>query len=656
MIHLENVNKTYYGAQPLHVLKGIDLDIAKGEFVSIMGASGSGKSTLLNILGILDNYDSGLYELAGVPIKNLSETKAADYRNRMIGFIFQSFNLISFKTAVENVELPLFYQGVSRRKRHQMALEYLERLGLLDWAEHYPNELSGGQRQRVAIARALITHPQIILADEPTGALDSKTSVEVMQLLKALNQDDGMTIVVVTHESGVANETNKIVHIKDGVIGQIEENLNHNASPFGSGGLMKERENMRDIISEIWSTARRNKLRTTLTGFAVAWGIFMLIVLLGAGNGLINANLKQSNRFLSSSMVVYGGWTSKAYQGLKEGRDIRLHERDMEITKKEFSQNVDDVGAQYNTSVTVSNGQQYLSSSISGVYPNHTKINKVELLQGRFINEIDVKESRKVLVLSNKQAKELKCRVGDFVNVGNFAFKVVGIYKENENGRAEIFSSYSAIKRIYGAKTDDAGRIEFTFHGLPTEQANEEFEKGYRHRLNAEHQAHPEDEDAVWLWNRFTQNLQMEQGIGIIRTALWIVGLFTLLSGIVGVSNIMLITVKERTHEFGIRKAIGAKPWNVLKLIIIESVIITTFFGYIGMVLGIAANEYMDATIGHETIDTGLFKATMFLDPTVGLDVCLEATMVMIIAGTIAGLIPAFKASRIRPIEALRAE
>ena len=226
MIHLQDINKTYQGAQPLHVLKGINLDIAKGEFVSIMGASGSGKSTLLNILGILDNYDSGTYELAGVPIWNLSERKAADYRNRMIGFIFQSFNLISFKTAVENVELPLFYQGVSRKKRHQMALEYLERLGLLDWANHYPNELSGGQKQRVAIARALITRPQIILADEPT-------------LLKQLNQDEGMTIVVVTHESGVANETNKIVHIKDGIIGQIEENLNHDASPFGSGGLMK---------------------------------------------------------------------------------------------------------------------------------------------------------------------------------------------------------------------------------------------------------------------------------------------------------------------------------------------------------------------------------------------------------------------------------
>ncbi len=411
-----------------------------------------------------------------------------------------------------------------------------------------------------------------------------------------------------------------------------------------------------ELLNEIWQTARRNKLRTTLTGFAVAWGIFMLIVLLGAGNGLINANLKQSDRFLSSSMVVFGGWTSKAYQGLKEGRSVRLHDRDMEITATEFKENVDEVGAQYNTSATISLGQQYISTTISGIYPNHTKIDKVEILHGRYINDIDIKESRKVLVVGNKQAKELNCRVGDFVNVGNFAFKIVGIYKEQENGRADAFGSYTAIKRIYGAKTDDIGRIEFTFHGLETEEANTAFEKNYRRRINAEHQAHPDDEDAVWLWNRFTQNLQMEQGIGIIRTALWIIGLFTLLSGIVGVSNIMLITVKERTHEFGIRKAIGAKPWNVLKLIIVESVIITTFFGYIGMVLGIAANEYMNATLGHDTIDTGLFKATMFLDPTVGLDVCIEATMVMIIAGTIAGLIPAFKASRIRPIEALRAD
>ena len=419
---------------------------------------------------------------------------------------------------------------------------------------------------------------------------------------------------------------------------------------------------MRELIKEIWSTSKRNKLRTSLTGFAVAWGIFMLIFLLGAGNGLINAQLQQSTRFLANSMRVFPGETSKAYKGLKEGRSITLNDKDILISNKTYGQYVDDVGGrleQYN--VNINYGDNYVASqSLVGVAPTHPKIDKTELIAGRFINEIDMKDQRKNVVLSRSQAKEL-CKdycslVGKNVKISNLNFQVVGIYKDDESrNNTDAFIAYSTIKTIY-AKGDDAGSLEFTIKNLKTKEDNEQFEKNYRASINNNHQAAPDDDRTIWLWNRYMDNIQMNQGIAIMQTALWIVGLFTLLSGIVGVSNIMLITVKERTREFGVRKAIGAKPWSILKLIITESIIITSFFGYIGMVCGVAANEIMDATIGHTTIDTGLFKAAMFVNPTVGIGTCIGATITIVIAGTIAGLIPAIKAARIRPIEALRAE
>lgn len=420
---------------------------------------------------------------------------------------------------------------------------------------------------------------------------------------------------------------------------------------------------MRDIFIEILTTIKHNRLRTALTGFSVAWGIFILIVLLGAGNGLINATMGNSSRYLSTSMVVSGGATSKAYDGLGEGCDVQLNDKDFNITSKGFPNNVKSVGAELSQQgETLVNGSDYTTGiNLSGIYPNDVEINKRTMICGRFINELDLKERRKSIVISSDMAKELLPQSplslnGQIIRTTTLAFRVVGIYESQKNSMGnEAFIPFTTFRAIYN-KGDKTGNIVFSFSNLNSEAENEAFESDYRARINRQHRAAPDDENAIWIWNRFTQALSMNTATGLLRTALWVIGILTLISGIVGVSNIMLITVRERTHEFGIRKAIGAKPWSILRLIIIESIVITTFFGYIGMVLGIAANLYMDATIGQETIDNGLFAIQMFTNPTVGIDVCVKATLLMIVAGTIAGMVPARKAAKIRPIEALRAE
>lgn len=420
---------------------------------------------------------------------------------------------------------------------------------------------------------------------------------------------------------------------------------------------------MRDIFIEILTTIKHNRLRTALTGFSVAWGIFILIVLLGAGNGLINATMGNSSRYLSTSMVVSGGATSKAYDGLGEGRDVQLNDKDFNITSKGFPNNVKSVGAELSQQgETLVNGSDYTTGiNLSGIYPNDVEINKRTMICGRFINELDLKERRKSIVISSDMAKELLPQSplslnGQMIRTTTLAFRVVGIYESQKNSMGnDAFIPFTTFRAIYN-KGDKTGNIVFSFSNLNSEAENEAFESDYRARINRQHRAAPDDENAIWIWNRFTQALSMNTATGLLHTALWVIGILTLISGIVGVSNIMLITVRERTHEFGIRKAIGAKPWSILRLIIIESIVITTFFGYIGMVLGIAANLYMDATIGQETIDNGLFAIQMFTNPTVGIDVCVKATLLMIVAGTLAGMVPARKAAKIRPIEALRAE
>ena len=420
---------------------------------------------------------------------------------------------------------------------------------------------------------------------------------------------------------------------------------------------------IRDLFTEIWESVRRNKMRVALTGFAVAWGIFMLIVLLGAGNGLLNGLGANQGDFISNSMMLFGGTTSMPYDGLKEGRWIRLRYADVQTTQSQaFSDVVRKVTPRVFTNYTISLGEHYYTTSLTGIYPSYGEIEKVDIMYGRFINDLDIKENRKVMVMDSYDAAEFSgtgdaaSMVGRYVKAGDLSFRVVGIYRTDESQMdRQTFVPFSTLRTIT-ATGDRVSQVIFSFDGLNTVQENEAFEARYKAAINANHRADPKDPTAVWIWNRFTQNMKMNKATSILQIALWIIGIFTLLSGIVGVSNIMLITVKERTHEFGIRKAIGASPAAILRLIITESIAITAFFGYIGMFLGMLACEILDKTIGNRPVDLGIQKINMFLNPTVGLDVALEATLLLIVAGTIAGYWPARKASRVRPVEALAAQ
>ena len=419
---------------------------------------------------------------------------------------------------------------------------------------------------------------------------------------------------------------------------------------------------MNDLLKEIWESIRRNKLRTALTGFAVAWGIFMLIVLLGAGNGLMNAFLNQGGHFATNTMAVFGGVTSKPANGYQTGRRIELNDKDIALTQSAlFAEYVDEISPElYKGPFTMVFNSRHLSAYLNGCYPTLQNMNKIEMLEGRFINLNDIKLRRKSIVLAASHAIELMnggedyaSMIGKTVTAGGITWLVVGVYKTDRTAQhVEDYVPVSTVQMLMN-EVNRVDQINFSFHGLTTEAENEQFEKSYRAALNRAHLAAPDDESSIWLWNRFTQNMQMDKGTHYIRTALWILGIFTLVGGIVGVSNIMLITVKERTREFGIRKAIGASPWEIMKLILAESVSITALFGYIGMFLGMVACEVMKMTVGQSSVEFFGETVRLFVNPTVGLGVAIGVTVLLIIAGTLAGISPAMKAAKIRPIEAL---
>lgn len=417
---------------------------------------------------------------------------------------------------------------------------------------------------------------------------------------------------------------------------------------------------MREMLSEIWASMRKNKLRTFLTGFSVAWGIFMLIMLLGTGNGLQNGIMENFQHMGTNTIRVSTWRTSEAYGGYPKGRRIRLTNKDMEIIEKEFPEAQSVVAEDYGTSGIMTYGKEYVNVDLDGVMPEALKLEKIDIVDGRFINRQDLNERRKVVVIDNNAAEILfagKSPIGKTVLCGGIAFTVVGVYKTmfNQSSSSSCYIPLSVGQMIYRAGDTRVWAIFFELPSITTDEGMADFEKRLIARLAAEHNFSPTDESAIWIRNNFEMFRNISKVFNGISAFIWVIAIATLLAGIVGVSNIMLVTVRERTFEFGIRKALGAKPRSLIRLVLIEAVAITAIFGYIGMLIGIAAMELFNKVLESSKVEsTSDFGFTMFVNPTVDLSSAISATVVLIVAGIIAGYVPARKAAQIKTIDALR--
>ncbi len=407
---------------------------------------------------------------------------------------------------------------------------------------------------------------------------------------------------------------------------------------------------MFDLFHEILQTLQHNKLRTTLTGFAVAWGIFMLIVLLGMGNGVTNSFREEVTKPGSQKISIWGGRTSKPYHGYREGRDIPLKSGDISQIETEHNDFVSDANSTiYGSNPTISAGTRSITASYIGVYPSefNSSGGSKTMSKGRFINDRDMSTQAKVIVIPERDEQRLfpdDDGLGKYVNISGLSFKVIGVYTARWS--RNIYIPFTTAKMLAG-NNDRLGSVSVLLKNVSTEEDGNKAEKELRKTLAARHDFNPDDESAVWIWNQFSQGMKGLAGMNILNTSIWILGLLTLLSGVVGISNIMFVSVKERTHEIGIRRAIGAKPHSILIQVIAESVAITTLFGYIGIVLGTAVTQILDMAFG----DTDFIN-----NPTVSLSVAIQVTIVLIIAGAFAGLFPALNAIKVKPVEALRDE
>ncbi|MCM1075888.1 MAG: ABC transporter permease [Bacteroides sp.] len=406
---------------------------------------------------------------------------------------------------------------------------------------------------------------------------------------------------------------------------------------------------MFDLASEIMATLRNNKLRTALTGFAVSWGIFLLIVLLSVSRGLINGMEEMFNQRDSETVSIRGGFAQKAYKGLKENRRIQLKDADLAVIASQDANVLSEVTAQIsNDTAKVTSPDDYLTDGYRGVYPSELRNSGLDLVEGRFINQNDINQGRRVAVLNEESARTLfakKNPIGQLVKISDLSFTIVGTYRQE--WRRDTYIPYTTARAMSGG-SDNVNNITVKLDGVTTLEESEDAEKSFRSTLSRQHTFAEDDSGSLWIWNRFSDYLKTSTAMGAIGIAVWIIGLLTMLSGIVGVSNIMFVSVRERTHEIGVRRAIGAKPRSILRQIILESVAITTIFGYVGIVSGMLVAEGIGAILANGN--------SPLKDPTVDISIAIQVTVVLIIAGALAGLFPAMKSLKIKPVEALRDE
>ncbi|MCR5393967.1 MAG: ABC transporter permease [Bacteroidales bacterium] len=418
-----------------------------------------------------------------------------------------------------------------------------------------------------------------------------------------------------------------------------------------------------DYLSEVYVSMSRNRLRIALTGFSIAWGIFMLIVLLGAGNGLLHGIMKSFGSQATNKVSIYSGWTSISYEGLPQYREISLLPEDVEFLSQYFSDKVSDNLPCIETSTRMSYGQEYVNNSVLGVTTGFIRTIGYKILAGRDINEIDQRERRKVLLITDKTSELLfgdtLRHLGVRVNLNGLSFQVVGYYKSDRSDSSDdVFAPLSTIGTVF--KPDGHySQVKLIVRNLETKEANEKFNEDLQLAMARHRRFDPKDKQALWIWNSYEDYLQTQTIFSGLRMFIWIIGLATLIAGVTGISNIMLITVRERTHEFGIRKALGARPRQIVSLVIIESIAITLLFGYVGMFCGIGLTQLVDYILtmqGDMSATNGNRDMSVFVNPTVDMGIVMAATVVMVVAGVIAGYVPAKRAVSIKPVEALAAQ